>query len=236
MAKDDSVRAVVYHGAGREAFASGTDISELKAHCKDTATALRYNAQTSAAYTAIRECPKPAVAMVSGFCMGGAMTVAVACDLRFAAKGSKFGIPAARLSTIYAPTRSASSWTSWAAAPSSPWAMWAPSVHRPRATWSAAWTSTGSSGRGAGAARSSSCSRTSSSPPIVADTGGLFRGLASRRDGKPRAPEYAKVLTSASLVIVLTGLRHRGLLRPSAGRTAAGRAAGPGDGAAGACC
>ncbi|OLB53828.1 MAG: hypothetical protein AUH99_01190 [Candidatus Rokubacteria bacterium 13_2_20CM_2_70_11] len=101
LAKDDSVRAVVYRGAGRDAFASGADISEFKEHRKDTATALRYNAQTSAAYTAIRECAKPTVAMIFGFCMGGAMAVAMACDLRFAAEGSKFGIPAARLSIIY---------------------------------------------------------------------------------------------------------------------------------------
>ena len=101
LAKDDSVRAIVYRGAGRDAFASGADISEFEEHRKDTATALRYNAQTSAAYTAIRECPKPTVAMVFGFCMGGAMAVAMACDLRFAAEGAKFGIPAARLSIIY---------------------------------------------------------------------------------------------------------------------------------------
>src|SRR5205823_14906030 len=101
LAKDESVRAIVYRGAGREAFASGADISEFKEHRKDTATALRYNAQTSAAYTAIRVCPKPTVAMVFGFCMGGAMAVAMACDFRFAAGGSKFGIPAARLSIIY---------------------------------------------------------------------------------------------------------------------------------------
>src|SRR5438093_967180 len=101
LAKDESVRAIVYRGAGREAFASGADISEFKEHRKDTATALRYNAQTSAAYTAIRECAKPTVAMIFGFCMGGAMAVAMACDLRFAAEGSKFGIPAARLGIIY---------------------------------------------------------------------------------------------------------------------------------------
>src|SRR2546430_1282328 len=101
LAKDDSVRAIVYRGAGREAFASGADIWEFKEHRTDTATALRYNAQTSAAYTAIRECAKPTVAMIFGFCMGGAMAVAMACDLRFAAEGSKFGIPAARLGIIY---------------------------------------------------------------------------------------------------------------------------------------
>jgi len=101
LAKDDSVRAIVYRGAGHEAFASGADISEFTEHRKDTATALRYGTQTDAAYTGIRLCPKPTVAMVFGFCMGGAMAIAMACDLRFAAVGSRFGIPAAKLSIIY---------------------------------------------------------------------------------------------------------------------------------------
>jgi enoyl-CoA hydratase/carnithine racemase len=101
LAKDDSVRAIVYRGAGTDAFASGADISEFKEHRRDTATALGYGEQTDAAYTAIRICPKPTVAMIFGFCMGGAMAVAMACDLRFAAEGSKFGIPAAKLSIIY---------------------------------------------------------------------------------------------------------------------------------------
>jgi enoyl-CoA hydratase/carnithine racemase len=87
LSRDDSVRAIVYRGAGSEAFASGADISEFQENRKDTATALNYNKQTEAAYSAIRLCPKPTVAMVS--------------DLRFAAAGSKFGIPAARLSIIY---------------------------------------------------------------------------------------------------------------------------------------
>src|SRR5882724_8830666 len=101
LARDDGVRAIVYRGAGTQAFASGADISEFTENRKDTATAARYNAETEAAYTTIRACPKPTVAMIFGFCMGGAMAVAMACDLRFAAEGSKFGIPAARLSIIY---------------------------------------------------------------------------------------------------------------------------------------
>jgi enoyl-CoA hydratase/carnithine racemase len=101
LAKDDAVRAIVYRGAGREAFASGADISEFEENRKDTETALAYSKQTEAAYDGIRLCPKPTVAMVFGFCMGGAMAIAMACDLRFAAGGSRFGIPAARLSIIY---------------------------------------------------------------------------------------------------------------------------------------
>jgi enoyl-CoA hydratase/carnithine racemase len=101
LGKTDSVRAVVYRGAGTVAFASGADISEFKEQRKDASSAARYNEQTATAYSTIRECPKPTVAMIFGFCMGGAMAVAMACDMRFAAEGSKFGIPAARLSIIY---------------------------------------------------------------------------------------------------------------------------------------
>lgn len=105
LSRDDGVRAIVYRGAGTDAFASGADISEFKENRKDTATALHYNETTAAAYGSIRDCPKPTVAMIFGYCMGGAMAVAMACDLRFAAEGSRFGIPAAKLSIIY-PTES----------------------------------------------------------------------------------------------------------------------------------
>jgi enoyl-CoA hydratase/carnithine racemase len=101
LAKDESVRAVVYRGAGTEAFAAGADISEFERNRKDRDSAITYGAQTEAAYTAIRRCPKPTVAMVYGFCMGGAMAVAMACDLRFAAEGARFGIPAAKLNIVY---------------------------------------------------------------------------------------------------------------------------------------
>ena len=101
LAKDDRVRAIVYRGAGTEAFASGADISEFDENRKDLETATTYSRQTEAAYTAVRHCPKPTVALVFGFCMGGAMAIAMACDLRFAARGAKFGIPAAKLSIIY---------------------------------------------------------------------------------------------------------------------------------------
>jgi len=101
--KDDSVRAVVYRGAGTEAFASGADITEFPESRKDVETSQQYNATTAAAYAAVRECAKPTIALIHGFCMGGAMGLAMACDLRFAAEGSKFGIPAARLSIVYPP-------------------------------------------------------------------------------------------------------------------------------------
>jgi enoyl-CoA hydratase/carnithine racemase len=101
LSQDDEVRAIVYRGAGTEAFASGADISEFEEQRKDTTSAVNYGAETHKAYEAIRYSPKPTVAMIFGYCMGGAVAVAMACDMRFAARGSKFGIPAARLSIIY---------------------------------------------------------------------------------------------------------------------------------------
>ena len=101
LVKDDSVRAIVYRGAGTVAFASGADISEFQEQRKDEESSQRYGAATAAAYAAIRDCPKPTIAMIYGFCMGGAMGIAMGCDLRFAAEGSKYGIPAAKLSIVY---------------------------------------------------------------------------------------------------------------------------------------
>jgi enoyl-CoA hydratase/carnithine racemase len=101
LTEDDAVRAILFRGAGSDAFASGADISEFETNRKDAATAIAYNKVVEDACTAIRLCPKPTVAMIFGFCMGGAMAVAMACDLRFAAEGSRYGIPAAKLSIIY---------------------------------------------------------------------------------------------------------------------------------------
>lgn len=101
LAKDDAVRAILFRGAGQEAFASGADISEFQQNRKDKATAIAYNKVVEEAEIAIRHCAKPTVAMIYGFCMGGGMAIAMACDLRFAAEGSRFGIPAAKLGIIY---------------------------------------------------------------------------------------------------------------------------------------
>ncbi|MFQ5899432.1 MAG: enoyl-CoA hydratase [Candidatus Methylomirabilia bacterium] len=101
LGQDESARAAVFRGAGTEAFASGADISEFKEVRKDKASAQAYNRETEAAYRAVRHCPKATVAMIYGFCMGGGMALAMACDLRFAAEGGKFGIPAARLGIVY---------------------------------------------------------------------------------------------------------------------------------------
>lgn len=101
LAGDPGVLAIVFRGAGEDAFASGADISEFQDNRKDRASAEAYNARTAAAYEAIETCPKPTVAMIHGYCMGGSIATAMACDLRFSADTGKFAIPAARLGIVY---------------------------------------------------------------------------------------------------------------------------------------
>ena len=102
FAEDGEVRAVVLTGAGGH-FSSGADISEF-AEVRDTAEAsVEYEAAGDAASRAIMELPKPVVAALSGYCVGGGLALAMACDLRIADATAKLGIPAARLGIVYGP-------------------------------------------------------------------------------------------------------------------------------------
>jgi enoyl-CoA hydratase/carnithine racemase len=97
------VRVVVLRGDGDLAFVSGADISEFATVRKDAASARAYEASNAEAFAAIRHASKPTIAMIRGFCLGGGMGLAVACDLRIAADDAVFGIPAARLGVGYPP-------------------------------------------------------------------------------------------------------------------------------------
>ena len=96
----DDVRVIVVRGEGG-VFVSGADISEFAEVRKDAASARAYEASNAAAFAAIRQAGKPTVAAIRGFCLGGGMGMAVACDLRVAAADAVFGIPAGRLGVGY---------------------------------------------------------------------------------------------------------------------------------------
>jgi len=98
---DPHVRVLVVRGAGEEAFASGADISEFERVRGDGAAARKYGQAVEAAERALAEFPRPTIAMIHGFCVGGGLEVALACDLRFASHAARFGITAARLSIVY---------------------------------------------------------------------------------------------------------------------------------------
>lgn len=97
------VRVIVVRGDGDLAFVSGADISEFATVRRDAASARAYEAANADAFSALRHAAKPTIAMIRGFCLGGGMGLAVACDLRVASADAIFGIPAARLGVGYPP-------------------------------------------------------------------------------------------------------------------------------------
>ncbi len=97
---DPVVRLIILRGAGDKAFSAGADISEF-AEARTPATARDYDALNHAAFEAVLGCVKPTLAAIEGFCLGGGFELALCCDLRVAAEGSVFGIPAARLGIGY---------------------------------------------------------------------------------------------------------------------------------------
>ncbi len=101
FAADAAIRVVVVKGAGDKAFVSGADISEFDEKRSSPATVGHYNEAAEAATEALRQLGKPTIAMVRGFCIGGGVSVALSCDLRIAAAGAQFGVPAAKLGLGY---------------------------------------------------------------------------------------------------------------------------------------
>jgi enoyl-CoA hydratase len=100
--QDDAVRVIVLSGAGGRAFVSGADISEFKEKRASEEAVAAYGKISEGARRRIQDTPKPTIAMISGYCIGGGVGTALACDLRIAAEGSRFGIPAAKLGLGYA--------------------------------------------------------------------------------------------------------------------------------------
>lgn len=98
---DKSIRAVVLTGAGGKAFVSGADISKFEEERSDEKAIARYNKAVDQAYTAVYEFPKPTIAMIRGYCLGGGVGLAVCCDLRICSDNSRFAVPAAKLGLGY---------------------------------------------------------------------------------------------------------------------------------------
>jgi enoyl-CoA hydratase len=101
FAADSDIRVVVLTGAGGKAFVSGADISKFENERANLEAARSYNAKTEGAYSSIYEFPKPTIAMIRGYCIGGGVGLALCCDLRICSDNSKFGVPAAKLGLGY---------------------------------------------------------------------------------------------------------------------------------------
>lgn len=98
---DKNIRVVVLSGAGGKAFVSGADISKFESERSSKEAVDRYNVTVEKANAAVYEFPKPTIAMIRGYCIGGGVGLALCCDMRICSDNSKFGVPAAKLGLGY---------------------------------------------------------------------------------------------------------------------------------------
>src|SRR5689334_12307464 len=99
--KDPEIRCVVVSGAGGKAFVSGADISKFESERANAEAQVRYDAISKEGYESLYNFPKPTIAKITGYCIGGGMNLAACCDMRFCNEGARFGVPAAKLGLGY---------------------------------------------------------------------------------------------------------------------------------------
>lgn len=97
LGADDEVRVVVITGAGTKAFVAGADIGEFAGR---TPLEQRETMAGPRVFEAIAACPKPTIAMINGYALGGGCELALACDMRVAADTAKLGQPEVNLGII----------------------------------------------------------------------------------------------------------------------------------------
>jgi enoyl-CoA hydratase len=97
LAEDDGVGVVVITGAGEKSFIAGADIGEFAGRSPfDQRQAMR----SPRVFDVMASFPKPVIAMVNGFCLGGGCELAMSCDLRVASETARFGQPEINLGLI----------------------------------------------------------------------------------------------------------------------------------------
>lgn len=99
---DPAVRVIALRGTGEQAFVAGADISQFEQQRSSAESIAQYGAISGRATAALAQAGKPTIAMIHGYCIGGGVGIAAACDLRIAADTARFGVPAAKLGLGYA--------------------------------------------------------------------------------------------------------------------------------------
>jgi enoyl-CoA hydratase len=93
-----SIKGIILTGSGQKAFAAGADISEIQS--LDAAAALAFSKRGQQIFSEIENMPKPVIAAVNGFALGGGCELAMACHMRIAAENARFGQPEVNLGLI----------------------------------------------------------------------------------------------------------------------------------------
>ena len=99
--KSTSARVLIIRGVDDTAFASGVDIEEFSRIATSEELGWELMDTVHAAEQSIANCHKPVIAMIEGYCVGGGIELALACDLRFASTKSTFAVPPAKLGLVY---------------------------------------------------------------------------------------------------------------------------------------
>ncbi len=97
LAGDDDIKVAIIHGVGPKAFIAGADVSEFASR---TADEQREVSEGRRVYDAVADFPKPLIAAIHGFCVGGGCELALACDLRVADRTAQFCQAEIRLGLI----------------------------------------------------------------------------------------------------------------------------------------
>lgn len=120
LAADDDVDVVVLRGTPGGPFSAGADVAEFTTLRADAAGARRYSAAIEGGEQAVIDFPRPTIALIEGFAIGGGTQLAAACDLRICETGSRFGVTPAKLGIVYALPSTArlvetvgASWARW---------------------------------------------------------------------------------------------------------------------------
>lgn len=98
---DEETRVVVIRGVDETAFAAGADISEFLENRSSAEKAKAYNDPAMESVDRLHRFPKPTIAMIHRYCIGGGLDIALSCDFRFSAEDGVFAITPAKLGIVY---------------------------------------------------------------------------------------------------------------------------------------
>jgi enoyl-CoA hydratase/carnithine racemase len=98
---DDEIRALVLTGAGDKAFVSGANISQFEKLRTTSDAVAEYERVAEGAQHALYHFPKPTIAKIKGYCVGGGLNLALCCDIRIASQDSTLFLPAGKLGLGY---------------------------------------------------------------------------------------------------------------------------------------
>jgi enoyl-CoA hydratase/carnithine racemase len=100
LGQDPDIRAIILTGSGGN-FSVGADVAEFAKVRSNVEESKAYEVAVDASSDAIAGAPKPVIAVLEGYCLGGGCHLSMACDFRYAHPGASIGIPAAKLSIVY---------------------------------------------------------------------------------------------------------------------------------------